>query len=410
MKKKLSISVMNQNVFKGLFIKSVSIALIGLAMQSTVVSAALPFPIPEAPKLDAEAYILIDANSGEVITEFNADVRRDPASLTKMMTSYVVGEAIKSNRIADTDMVTVSKAAWAPGNPILKGSSLMFLKVNDQVSVADLNRGIIIQSGNDACIAMAEHVAGSQDSFVNLMNNYGQQLGLTNTHFDTVHGLDAAGQFTTARDMATLGRALILNLPEEYAIYKEKELTYNNIRQPNRNGLLWDTTLNVDGIKTGHTNAAGYNLVASAVEGNTRLISVVLGGRTFKGREEESKKLLTWGFRFFETAIPVKAGTEVKSERLWYGEQNSVRLGSLQDISLTVPRGQAANVQTRTVLSQDYLTAPIEAGTQVGSIQFVLDDQVISEQPLVTLDKVDEAGFFSRIWDYIKLKFNQWFN
>ncbi|WP_392564906.1 serine hydrolase [Orbus wheelerorum] len=380
-----------------------------LALSISTANADINFPIPDAPKIDAEAYILIDANSGEILAEYNADTRRDPASLTKMMTSYVIGEAIKSNRINENDIVTVSKDAWATGNPILKGSSLMFLKPGDKVSVANLNRGIIIQSGNDACIAMAEYVAGSQDSFVNLMNNYAEQLGLTNSHFETVHGLDAAGQYTTARDMAFLGRALIKNLPLEYSIYKQKEFTFNNIKQNNRNGLLWDTSLNVDGIKTGHTNAAGYNLVGSAVEGNTRLISAVLGGRTFKGREEESKKLLTWGFRFFETATPLKANTALVTEKIWYGDNNTVQLGALDDINITVPRGQAANLKITKQLNDAYLTAPIAKGVEVGKMQFILDDKVIAEKPLVTLQKVEETGFFGSIWDYIKLKFHQWF-
>lgn len=391
-------------------VKSSAIALLGLMVSASTVYAQLPFPTPEAPKLNAEAYILIDAKSGEVIAEYNADVRRDPASLTKMMTSYVIGEALKSKRIAETDIVTVSKLAWATGNPVLKGSSVMFLKPGDKVSVADLNKGIIIQSGNDASIAIAEHIAGSQDSFVDLMNNYANQLGLTNTHFETVHGLDSNGQYTSAKDMAFLGQALIRDLPDEYAVYKEKEFTFNNIKQPNRNGLLWDTSLNVDGIKTGHTNAAGYNLVASAVEGNTRLISAVLGGRTFKGREEESKKLLTWGFRFFETATPVKANNAITTETIWYGSKNKISLGAVEDISLTVPRGQAANLQVRYQIADQYLSAPIAQGTQVGVIQFVLDNNVVAEKPLLTLEPVEESGFFSRLWDYVKLKFHLWFS
>lgn len=384
-----------------------SLILLTLSLSSAY--ADVNFPTAEAPKIDAEAYILIDANSGEILAEYNAETKRDPASLTKMMTSYVIGEAIKSNRITENDIVTISKDAWATGNPVLKGSSLMFLKPGDKVSVADLNKGIIIQSGNDACIAMAEYVAGSQDSFVNLMNTYSQQLGLTNTHFQTVHGLDAAGQYTTAKDMALLGKALIQNLPQEYEIYSHKDFTFNNIKQNNRNGLLWDTSLNVDGIKTGHTNSAGYNLVGSAVEGNTRLISAVLGGRTYKGREEESKKLLTWGFRFFETATPLKANIPLVNETIWYGKNNIVPLGSLDNVYITVPRGQAANLKVTQQLNDKYLTAPITKGTEVGKMQFILDDKVIAEKPLVVLETVEETGFFGSVWDYIKLKFHQWF-
>jgi len=248
--------------------------------------------IPGVPDIDAEAYVLIDYNSGKVLAEKNADARRDPASLTKMMTSYVIGQAVKAGKIHQDDLVTVGPDAWATGNPVFKGSSLMFLKPGDRVPVSQLTRGIVLQSGNDACVAMADYVAGSQDAFVNLMNNYVKAIGLQNTHFQTVHGLDAEGQYSSARDMALIGQALIRDVPEEYAVYKEKEFTFNNIRQMNRNGLLWDTNLNVDGIKTGHTNAAGYNLVASATEGQMRLISAVMGGHTYKGRETESKKLV----------------------------------------------------------------------------------------------------------------------
>ncbi|MCX8642749.1 serine-type D-Ala-D-Ala carboxypeptidase [Gilliamella sp. wkB292] len=386
-----------------------SFALLALAICSSA-SAEMAFPIPAIPQLDAESYILIDAKSGEILAQYNAEQQRDPASLTKMMTSYVVGQALQSGRIKNDDMVVVSKDAWATGNPILKGSSLMFLEVGKTVSVSDLNKGIIIQSGNDACIAMAEHIAGSQGAFVNLMNEYAKKIGLEHTHFETVHGLDAPGQYTTAKDMAFLGKALIHDLPSEYAIYKEKEFTYTLSKpQLNRNGLLWDTTLNVDGIKTGHTNAAGYNLVASAVDGNTRLISAVLGGRTFKGREEESKKLLVWGFRFFETANPVKAGTPLTTESIWYGDQNKIQLGAIEGAYVTVPKGRSADVQVQYIID-DYIYAPITKGTSVGKMQFLLDGKIINEQPLVALQDVEETGFFGSVWDWICLKFNQIFN
>lgn len=243
------------------------------------------------PGVDARAWILMDYASGKVLAEGNADEKLDPASLTKIMTSYVVGQALKAGKIKLTDMVTVGKDAWATGNPALRGSSVMFLKPGDQVSVADLNKGIIIQSGNDACIALADYVAGSQESFIGLMNAYAKRLGLTNTTFQTVHGLDAPGQFSTARDMALLGKALIHDVPDEYAIHKEKEFTFNNIRQPNRNRLLWSTNLHVDGMKTGTTAGAGYNLVASATQGDMRLISVVLGVAVHKKRERDPKKM-----------------------------------------------------------------------------------------------------------------------
>ena len=394
------------------FVKSIAL---GTIMTLSAASAAfaddvnLKTMIPGVPQIDAEAYILIDYNSGKVLAEMNADARRDPASLTKMMTSYVIGQAIKSGKITPTDMVSVGKDAWATGNPVFQGSSLMFLKPGDRVAVSELNRGIILQSGNDACVAMADYVAGSQDAFVSLMNNYVNALGLKNTHFGTVHGLDAEGQYSSARDMALIGQALIRDVPEEYATYREKEFTFNNIRQMNRNGLLWDSSLQVDGIKTGHTDAAGYNLVASATEGPMRLISTVMGGHTYKGREVESKKLLTWGFRFFETVAPLKAGKEFASEPVWFGNSDRVELGVDKDAFLTIPRGRMKDLKASYVLDNSELHAPLQKNQVVGSINFQLDGKTIDQRPLVVLNEVKEGGFLGRIVDYIKLMFHHWF-
>jgi len=365
--------------------------------------------IPGVPQIDAEAYILIDANSGKVLAESNADTRRDPASLTKMMTSYVIGQAMKAGKFDENAIVTINQDAWATGNPVFKGSSLMFLQPGMQVPVNKLIRGINLQSGNDACVAMADFVAGSQDAFVGLMNSYVGALGLKNTHFKTVHGLDAEGQYSSARDMALIGQALIRDVPNEYSIYKEKEFTFNNIRQTNRNGLLWDTSLNVDGIKTGHTNAAGYNLVASATEGDMRLISAVLGGRTFKGRESESKKLLTWGFRFFETVSPLKVGKEFASEPVWFGENDRAALGVDKDIYLTIPRGRLKDLKASYVLNSPELHAPLQKNQVVGTINFQLDGKIIEQRPLVVLQEMPEGGFFGRMIDYIKLTLHHWF-
>ncbi|GKX53265.1 serine-type D-Ala-D-Ala carboxypeptidase [Budvicia aquatica] len=386
-------------------------ALIALSATSVVRAddVNLKTMIPAAPQIDAEAYYLMDYNSGKVLAEMNADIRREPASLTKMMTSYVIGQSIKAGKIHLDDTVTISKDAWATGNPVFKGSSLMFLQLGAQVKVSELNRGIIIQSGNDACVAMAEHVAGSQDSFVGMMNSYVKSLGLQNTHFETVHGLDAPGQYSSAKDMALIGQALIRDVPEEYAVYKEKEYYFNNIKQPNRNGLLWDTNLNVDGIKTGHTDKAGYNLVASATEGNTRLISVVMGGRTFKGRETESKKLLTWGFRFFETVAPLQAGKEFASEPVWFGDTDRVQLGVDKDAHLTIPRGRLNDLKASYTLTNAEISAPLTKGQAVGTINFQLDGKTIEQRPLVVLNEVKEGGFFSRLVDHIKLMFHRWF-
>ena len=384
-----------------------------LFLASSLANANEAFPntsIPAVPDIDAEAYILIDYNSGKVLAEKNADQRRDPASLTKMMTSYVIGQAIKSGKIGANDIVTVSANAWATGNPVFKGSSLMFLKPGDRVSVSQLTRGINLQSGNDACVAMADYIAGDQTNFVQLMNGYVSKLGLQNTHFETVHGLDADGQFSSARDMAKIGQALIRDVPEEYAIYKEKEFTFNNIRQTNRNGLLWDKSLAVDGIKTGHTNAAGYNLVASATDNDMRLISVVMGGKSSKGRDAESKKLLTYGFRFYETVKPLQAGVEFATAPVWFGDDSEVKLGVTEDLYLTIPRGRLQDLKASYDFSTKELEAPLTKGQSVGTISFQLDGKVIEQHPLTVLKDVEEGGFFSRLIDYIKLLFHRWFS
>lgn len=365
--------------------------------------------IPGVPQIDAESYILIDYNSGKVLAEQNADARRDPASLTKMMTSYVIGQAMKAGKFKETDLVTIGNDAWATGNPVFKGSSLMFLKPGMQVPVSQLIRGINLQSGNDACVAMADFAAGSQDAFVGLMNSYVSALGLKNSHFQTVHGLDAEGQYSSARDMALIGQALIRDVPNEYSIYKEKEFTFNGIRQTNRNGLLWDNSLNVDGIKTGHTDKAGYNLVASATEGQMRLISAVMGGRTFKGRETESKKLLTWGFRFFETVNPLKAAKEFASEPVWFGDNDRASLGVDKDLYLTIPRGRMKDLKASYVLNTTELHAPLQKNQVVGTINFQLDGKTIDQRPLVVLEEIPEGNFFGKIIDYIKLMFHHWF-
>lgn len=391
-----------------------SLSLRGLAAGSALLILFSPSlyaveQTPAAPPVDARAWILMDYASGKVLAEGNADEKLDPASLTKLMTSYVVGQALKAGKIHLTDTVTVGKDAWATGNPALRGSSLMFLKPGDQVSVADLNKGVIIQSGNDASIAIADYVAGSQDSFVSLMNSYAQKLGLTNTTFKTVHGLDAPGQFSTARDMALLGKALIHDVPDEYAIHKEKEFTFNKIRQPNRNRLLWSTSMNVDGMKTGTTEGAGYNLVASATQGDMRLISVVLGAKTDRIRFNESEKLLTWGFRFFETVTPVKPDATFVSQRVWFGDSSEVKLGAGEAGSITIPKGQFKNLKASFILNQPELEAPLKKGQVVGTINFQLNDKTIEQRPLVVMEAVNEAGFFGRMWDFVLLKFHQWF-
>ncbi|EKN3345195.1 serine hydrolase [Yersinia ruckeri] len=362
-----------------------------------------------APPIDAKAYVLMDFNSGKILTQGNADQRLDPASLTKIMSSYVIGQAIKAGKVHPDDMVTVGKDAWATGNPVLRGSSLMFLKPGDQVKLLDLNKGIVIQSGNDASIALADYIAGSQDSFVGLMNNYAKALGLDNTHFLTVHGLDAEGQYSTARDMAVLAQALIRDVPEEYALHKEKEFTFNNIRQINRNRLLWNTNLNVDGVKTGHTAGAGHNLVASATDGPMRLISVVLGAPSDRVRFSESEKLLSWGFRFYETVVPIKTDKAFVTQKVWFGDIGQVDLGVAQNAAITIPKGQMKNLKASYKLDSTELRAPLAKHQKVGVIDFQLNGKSIEQRPLVVMNEVKEGGFFSRMWDFVMIKFSQWF-
>ncbi|ADW74172.1 MULTISPECIES: serine hydrolase [Rahnella] len=360
---------------------------------------------PVAPQINAKSWVLMDYNSGKILTESNPDARLDPASLSKIMVSYVVGQAIKSGKIKSDDLVSVGNDAWATGNPVLRGSSLMFLKPGDRVPVSELNKGIVIQSGNDASIALADFVAGSQDSFVNLMNRYAEQLKLQNTHFKTVHGLDADGQYTSATDMALLSQALIRDTPDEYALHKEKEFTFNHIKQINRNRLLWSSNLNVDGIKTGYTSGAGYNLVSSASDSTgMRLIAVVMGAPSDRIRFNESESLLTWGFRFYETLTPIKAGDAFTSQRVWFGEEKMVPLGVAENASLTMPKGQLKNLKASFNLTSPQLEAPLAKNQVVGTVDFSLDGKVIEQRPLVALQEVKETGFIGRIWDFVMMK------
>lgn len=361
-----------------------------------------------APQLNAQTYILMDYNSGAVLASLNPDQRQYPASLTKMMTAYVVGDAIKQGKVRNSDMVTVTENSWAQKFP---GSSLMFLDLNTQVSVGDLMKGLIIVSGNDAAVALAEHTSGSQQAFIDQMNKYAQQFGLKNTYFTTVHGLDDPNQFSSARDMAIIGTHVIRDQPEEYKIYAEKEFQYNIKKpQPNRNGLLWDKTMNVDGMKTGHTDKAGYNLVASATNSNTRLISVVMGVPTYKGREVESKKLLQWGFANFETVKSLPAGQAIKEESVYYGDANKVQLGSVQDSFITIPKGKSADLKARYELDAKSLEAPLAKGQVVGKVIYQLDGKDVASSPLQALQEVQEAGLFGKAWDWLVLTVKSLFN
>jgi D-alanyl-D-alanine carboxypeptidase (penicillin-binding protein 5/6) len=356
---------------------------------------------PTAPEVNAKGHILIDYHTGKVLAEGNADVPLAPASLTKVMTSYVVGTEIKNGNIKPEDQVTISENAWAKK---YSDSSKMFIEVGATISVNELNRGIIIQSGNDACVAIAEHIAGTEGAFVELMNAHAKRLGMENTTFVNSHGLPDETQRTTARDMSKLSVALIRDVPEEYKIYAEKEYVFNGIKQYNRNGLLWDKTLNVDGIKTGHTAEAGYSLITSATKDGMRLISVVMGTDSAKTREAENKKLLTYGFRFFETFSPYKAGEVFAAQRVWQGEKESINLGVLSETPITLQRGQRKNLKADFKLSQ-LLVAPIAKGQVVGTLYLKLGEDDIAEFPLVALEDIAEGTIFTRLVDYVKMQF-----
>lgn len=360
--------------------------------------------IPSPPQINAKGHILVDFTTGKVIAEGNADILLAPASLTKIMTSYIVGKELQSGNIKNDDPVKISKNAWATGNPIFKGSSLMFLEVGKEVPIHEINQGIIVASGNDACVAIAEHIAGSEGAFADMMNAYAEQLGMSSSYFENSHGLDSTEHKTTARDMATLAKALIRDVPEEYEIYKQKSYTYNGIKTVNRNGLLWDKSMNVDGLKTGHTAQAGYSLVSSATKGDMRLISVVMGTNSERSRLVESRKLLNYGFRFFETYTPYKAGEKFVSDRVWMGDVKEVDLGILEDTPITIPRGQRKNLKANFELNQQ-LIAPLAKGQVVGKVFLQLDGEDIGEYPLVTLQEINEGGMFDRLMDYVKLQF-----
>lgn len=374
--------------------------LISIALSLFIFSASAAVVIPPAPSVSAKGFILMDFQTGNVIAEQNADIQIPPASLTKMMTSYVIGVELANGNIKETDLVTISENAWAKNFP---DSSKMFIEVGKQVSVADLNRGIIIQSGNDACVAMAEHIAGSEDAFASMMNMHAVKLGMTSTYFVNSHGLHDADHFTTARDMAILSAALIRDVPEEYAIYAEKEFTFNDIKQYNRNGLLWDKSLNVDGIKTGHTSDAGYSLITSAYQGDMRLISVVMGTDSERARKVENKKLLKYGFRFYETITPYKAGESFVSHRIFMGDKDTVDLGILEDTLINIPRGQSKNLEANFKIDKN-LQAPIAKGEVVGKLYLQIDGEDIAEYPLVALQEVKEGGLIDRMVDFVKLQ------
>jgi D-alanyl-D-alanine carboxypeptidase (penicillin-binding protein 5/6) len=366
------------------------------------VSMAAQQIIPSPPQLAAKSYVLMDAQSGQVLVENNGDQRLPPASLTKLMTAYIATLEIRKGQIGETDPVTISEHAWRTGG------SRMFVQVNTQVVLSDLLHGIIIQSGNDASVAVAEHIAGSEDAFADMMNTTAEKLGMSGSHFMNATGLPNPEHYSTAHDMATLARAIIYEDPAHYAIYSQKEFFWNNIKQPNRNLLLWrDKT--VDGLKTGHTDEAGYCLVASAVRDNMRLIAVVFGTNSEQARAAETQKLLTYGFRFFETQTFYQKGAELAKAQVWKGSAREIKAGLGQDLTMTLPKGQIKKLQANMTLNPQ-LVAPIKQGDVIGKVEVKLEDQVVHSADLIALETVEEGGFFRRLWDSIRLFFYGLFN
>ncbi|PTQ67456.1 D-alanyl-D-alanine carboxypeptidase family protein [Pseudomonas sp. GV071] len=358
--------------------------------------------VPAAPELAAKAYVLMDAASGNVLVENNGDQRLPPASLTKLMTAYIATLEIRRGQISETDKVMVSEHAWRTGG------SRMFIKVGTEVALGDLLHGIIIQSGNDASVATAEHIAGSEDAFADMMNTTAEKLGMSGSHFMNATGLPNPEHYSTAHDMARLARAIIYEDPAHYAIYSQKEFFWNNIKQPNRNLLLWrDKT--VDGLKTGHTDEAGYCLVASAVRDGMRLIAVVFGTNSEQARAAETQKLLTYGFRFFETQTFYQKGTELAQGTVWKGASRQVKAGLAEDLTMTLPRGQLKKLNASMTMNPQ-LVAPIKQGDVIGKVEVKLEDKVVHSADLIALETVDEGGFFRRVWDSIRLFFFGLFN
>ncbi|WP_089374594.1 D-alanyl-D-alanine carboxypeptidase family protein [Methylobacillus rhizosphaerae] len=354
--------------------------------------------IPQPPTLAVKSYQLYDYNSERVIAEQDGNSRVEPASLTKIMSAYLAFKAVKNGHLTLTQTLPVSVKAWK-----VEGSK-MFIEPNKPVTVDELLHGMIIQSGNDASIALAEGIAGSEEGFAELMNKEAARLGMKDSHFVNATGLPDPQHYTTAHDLAVLAGALIRDYPEEYKrLYSVKEYTYNKISQPNRNRLLWLDPY-VDGMKTGHTKSAGYCLVTSAKRGDTRLISIVLGAPSDSARATESQKLLNYGFQFYESKLIYKRGSEVSSLKVWKGAENTVMATVAKDLSLTLPKGEYARVKAK-VISQQPLIAPVSAGQQIGTIQFTLDDKLIAEHKLVAAKSVEAAGIFGRMLDSIKLWF-----
>jgi len=376
--------------------------LIPLLLLFSALAAAADIPPP--PTLAAKAYVLYDFNSQSVLAQQNADERIEPASLTKLMTAYLTFKALKNGHLQLTQTLPVSEHAWKGGGGGCGGAkgSCMFIDPKSVVTVDELLHGMIVISGNDASVALAEGVAGSEQAFAELMNKEAARLGMKNTHFTNATGLPDPDLYTTAADLAILASALIRDFPEDYKrLYSLKDYTYNNIKQANRNRLLWIDPY-VDGMKTGHTAAAGYCLTSSAKRGDMRLISVLLGAPSNTARTVESQKLLNYGFQFYESRLLYKRGQAVSKLKVWKGQQPELAATLAQDLYVTLPKGRMDGLKA-SVVSQQPLIAPIAAGQQVGTVQFTLDGKTVMSRPLVAAAEMPVAGLFGRLWDSLRL-------
>ncbi|HEU4773151.1 MAG TPA: D-alanyl-D-alanine carboxypeptidase family protein [Lysobacter sp.] len=357
--------------------------------------ASEALPVPPPPEVVGTAWIVMDAASGDVLAGENIDTPLEPASITKVMTSYVIAAEMAGGKVKPGDQVMMTENAWRKGGAGTDGSYSGF-QVNRTAPLLEMEKGMVVQSGNDAAIALAEHVAGSEEAFAALMNQYAARIGMKNTHFVNATGLPGEGHLSSARDLALLGRALALNFPETYAYNKIKEFTVGPITQPNRNVLLWRDS-SVDGIKTGHTSGAGYCLMASAQRGEQRLVSVVLGSTSEKQRASDSQALLNWGFRFYETHKLYDADVSIADQKVWKGVANEIQLGLAEPLLLTVPRGRYDQLKPTMDVPRT-LVAPIGKGQAIGTVKVMLDGKVVAERPLVALAAVEEGGFFKRLW------------
>lgn len=397
------------NFFRRTLIPFAAVLLVGVAVAQTPPRPPVPRPVvpdaavPPPPDVDGKSWVLMDYATGQILASKEPDLRVEPASITKVMTDYVVSAEVANGKVHMTDPVTISENAWRGGGAGTDGST-SFLKLNSQVPLKDLLYGMIIQSGNDAAIALAEHTAGSEQAFAGLMNAYAKQLGMVNSNFQNASGYPIADHYTTAHDIAILSRALIHDFPDDYAISAVKEFEWNGIKQHNRNTLLWRDP-SVDGIKTGHTSGAGYCLAASAKQGESRMIAIVMGASSEKARADSAMALLNYGFRFYETHKLYDASKPLATPRLWKGAANQLSLGVADNVLVTVKRGQYDQLKA-TMDIPATLIAPFTKGQQIGMLRITLDGKPVQSVPLVVLADAPQGGFFSRLWDSILLWFH----